>query len=321
MSDINQKDLVLSVNEFAYILDETKGLVSCLVGPAKMSLSQSDKLVRFDEQTKAFEVCPFDEAKYLFTIIPEGFYGTLKNPAKDNKHPQRGTSNTLPDEILVGQKINVRGPASFALYPGQMAKVIRGHALRSNQYLLARVYEAEAANSSQGEIRDAEGNLVQSKETYTNGQILVIKGTEVSFYIPPTGIEVIPVDNKSKNGYVREAVTLERLEYAILKDENGSKTYRHGPDVVFPEPTESFVTSPKGGYVFRAIELSKISGIYVKVIAEYTDEKNVIHPVGEELFITGEQQMIYYPRPEHAIISYDEKILHQAMEETDTIYL
>ena len=38
-----------------------------------------------------------------------------------------------------------------------------------------------------------------------------------------------------------------------------------------------------------------------------------MHPVGEELFITGDDQMIYYPRPEHAIISYDNKIMHHAI--------
>ena len=112
---------------------------------------------------------------------------------------------------------------------------------------------------------------------------------------------------------MREAVTLERLEYCILKDEDGNKRYVHGPKVVFPEPTETFVTSPKGGFIFRAIELSKISGIYVKVIAEYDDEDGTHHPVGEELFITGDDQMIYYPRPEHAIISYDNKLMHHAI--------
>ena len=35
----NQKDLVLSPNEYAYVLDETKGNVACNVGPHKMSLS------------------------------------------------------------------------------------------------------------------------------------------------------------------------------------------------------------------------------------------------------------------------------------------
>lgn len=311
MSEL-QKDLVLSINEYAYVLDETKGHVVCWVGPSKTSLSNSDKLVRFNTYSKSFEKCSYDDAINLFATAPENWYIILKNPVEGNKHPKPGANN-LPDDVHIGRKVNVRGPVSFALYPGQMAKVVRGHALRSNQYLLARVYEAESASQSQGEMLDAEGKKIETKNTYVNGQILVIKGTEVSFYIPPTGIEVIAIDNDDRKGYVREAVTLERLEYCILKDEDGNKRYVHGPKVVFPKPTETFVTSPKGGYIFRAIELSKISGIYVKVIAEYEDENKVVHPVGEELFITGNDQMIYYPRPEHAIISYDNKLLHHAI--------
>lgn len=308
-----QKDLVLSINEYAYVLDETKGHVVCWVGPSKTSLSNSDKLVRFDPRSKSFVKCSYNDAINLFVTAPENWYAILKNPIEGNKHPKPGANN-LPEDVHIGRKINVRGPVSFALYPGQMAKVIKGHALRSNQYLLARVYEAEEASKSVGEMRDTEGNVIENTtNTYVNGQILVIKGTEVSFYIPPTGIEVIAINNDDRKGYVREAVTLERLEYCILKDEDGNKRYVHGPEVVFPEPTETFVTSPKGGYIFRAVELSKISGIYVKVIAEYTDEDETVHPVGEELFITGNDQMIYYPRPEHAIISYDNKMMHHAI--------
>ena len=313
MSENTQKDLVLSINEYAYVMDETKGHVVCWVGPSKTSLSQSDKLVRFNTKSKSFEPCSFNNAITLFTTAPENWYVILKNPTKDNTHPKTGSANNLPEDVRIGQKINVRGPVSFALYPGQMSKVIKGHSLRSNQYLLARVYEADAANSSQGDVRDAEGNVIDTRKQYVNGQILVIKGTEVSFYIPPTGIEVIPVQNDDTLGYTREAVTLERLEYCILKDEDGNKRYVHGPAVVFPEPTETFVDSPKGGCIFRAIELSKITGIYVKVIAEYKDEDGTVHPVGEELFITGNDQMIYYPRPEHAIINYDNKITHHAI--------
>jgi major vault protein len=279
MSDL-QKDLVLSINEYAYVLDKTKGNVSCWVGPVKTSLSTSDELVRFNERTKQFEGSSYDKAVSLFTTAPENWYVILKNPAENDKHPTPGTANSLPDNVNIGKKINIRGPVSFALYPGQMAKVIRGHALRTNQYLLARVYEADAANHNQGEVIDAKGNKVENTVTNcVNGQILVIKGTEISFYIPPTGIEVIPIENNPQKGYVREAVTLERLEYCILKDENGNKRYVHGPEVVFPKPTETFVTSPKGGVVFKAIELSKISGIYIKVIAEYTDDKKKVHPV------------------------------------------
>ena len=312
-----QKDLVLSINEYAYVLDETKGHVVCWVGPSKTSLSNSDKLVRFDTRSKSFVKCGYNEVVNLFATAPENWYIILKNPVENNRHPTPGANN-LPDNVHIGRKVNLRGPVSFALYPGQMAKVVKGHALRSNQYLLARVYEADEASKSAGEMRDTEGNVIENtKNTYVNGQILVIKGTEVSFYIPPTGIEVIAINNDDRKGYVREAVTLERLEYCILKDEDGNKRYVHGPEVVFPEPTETFVTSPKGGFIFRAVELSKISGIYVKVIAEYKDTdkegNEVVHPVGEELFITGNDQMIYYPRPEHAIISYDNKMMHHAI--------
>lgn len=309
-----QKDLVLSINEYAYVLDRTKGNVLCHVGPTKTSLSQSDELVRFDSKSKKFLPCGYNEAISLFASAPENWYLVLKNPTKSGRRPTVGTSNNLPEDIEVGRKINIPGPVSFALYPGQMAKVVKGHALRTNQYLLARVYDAASASAEGGQVIDADGNVVvPEKKDYVNGQILVIKGTDISFYIPPTGIEVIPLQNNDALGYIRDAVTLERLEYCILKDEDGNKRYVHGPEVVFPEPTESFVTSPKGGYIFRAIELSKISGIYVKVIAEYADDDGTVHPVGEELFITGDNQMIYYPRPEHAIINYDEKILHHAI--------
>lgn len=311
---MRQKDLVLAPNEFCLLQSKTNGVIKTCTGPIMMTISQQEALVVFDSKSKKFkELSNFDQAKQLFINAPENWYVILKNPTANGSYPEMGKSMIAP-ELNIGQKVNIRGPVSFSLFPGQMAKVIRGHALRTNQYLLARVYEAEAASRNKGEMLDTEGKVVEKKnETYVNGQILVIKGTEVSFYIPPTGIEVIPVNNDPSKGYVREAVTLERLEYCILKDEDGNKRYVHGPEVVFPEPTESFVTSPKGGFIFRAIELSPISGIYVKVIAEYKDEDGTIHPIGEELFITGNDQMIYYPRPEHAVINYDNKMMHHAI--------
>ena len=304
--DNMQKDLVLSINEYAYVLDETKGNVSCWVGPVKTSLSTSDKLVSFNESTKRFEKCSHDKAINLFATAPEGWYIALKNPAENNKHPNAGTANSLPEKMNIGTKINIPGPVSFALYPGQMAKVIKGHSLRSNQYLLARVYDADSLNP-----KDADANA--DKAAYFNGQILVIKGEDVSFYIPPTGIEVIPIGNDYHKGYVRDALSLERLEYCILKDEDGTKRYVHGPAVVTPKATEKFIKEDNTGSIkYRAIELSEISGVYVKVIANYK-EGNKEYKTGEELFITGKDQMIYYPRPEHTFITYDNKIKHHAI--------
>lgn len=305
MSEL-QKDLVLSPNEYAYVLDETKGNVACNVGPHKMSLSNSDKLVKFDTRLKHFVACErYRDAIQLFTIAPEGWYIALKNPAPQNKHPQPGTSNSIPDNMQIGCKVNIPGPASFALYPGQMAQVIQGHSLRSNQYLVAKVYDADALN-------EREGGEENSGEKYVNGQILIIKGTETSFYIPPTGIEVKAIDNNPNKGYTRDAITLERLEYCILKDEDGNKRYVHGPEVVFPSPTESFIQDGNGHIRRNAIELSDISGVYVKVISDYKDETGE-HKTGDELFITGKDQMIYYPRPEHTFITYNGRVVNHAI--------
>ena len=315
-SSRGQRDLVLSVNEFCFLQNKTDGTIKSYVGPLTTTISQQEALVIFNTKNKKFEeISDFEKAKQLFVSAPEGWYAVLKNPTTDNQYPEAGKVNTSPKSIVIGHKINIPGPISFALYPGQMAKVVRGHRLRSNQYLLARVYDAEAAmkNISSATIVDADGKEVTKKpKTYFMGQLLVIKGTEVSFYVPPTGIEVIPVTGKGES-YVRDAVTLERLEYAILKDEDGEKRYVHGPAVVFPKPTETFVKAPKGGNIFRALELSPISGIYVKVIAAYKDDNGTEHPIGEELFITGNDQMIYYPRPEHALIQYDGKYMHHAI--------
>ena len=322
-----QKDLVLSINEFCFLQNKTDGTIKSYVGPLTTPISQQEALVIFNERTKKFEdTVDIEKAKQLFCSAPEGWYAILKNPTQDGQFPMAGKPNMAPNNVKIGTKVNIPGPVSFALYPGQMAKVVQGHRLRSNQYLLARVYDADAAKNSSKEatIVDADGNAVETKsQDYFVGQLLVIKGTDVSFYMPPTGIEVIPIENGK--GYVRDAVTLERLEYAILKDEDGEKRYVHGPAVVFPKPTETFTLASNGGAIFRALELSPISGIYVKVIAAYDDEievenekgeknkKIIHHPVGEELFITGNDQMIYYPRPEHALIQYDGKYMHHAI--------
>ncbi|HPB97853.1 MAG TPA: SPFH domain-containing protein, partial [Polyangiaceae bacterium] len=246
----------------------------------------------------------------------EGWYVVLKNPACDETTPKTGTVNGLHD-LQVGHKVNIPGPVSFALWPGQMVRIVKGHHLRSNQYLVVRVYDEDSAEKNWGKAvikpqTDAEASAKPSSELdrpeLTMGKLLVIKGTEVSFYIPPTGVEIVRDVNDQ---YVREAVTLERLEYCILLDEDGNKRFITGPAVVFPEPTETFVER-SSQRKFKAIELNELSGLYIKVIAPYEQDGRAFK-VGEELFITGKEQMIYFPRPEHALIRYGEQALHYAV--------
>lgn len=309
----SKKDLVLAPNEYAYIQDLTNGNVTVCVGSLKSSLEEADQPVVFDYTSKSFNNSDIERAKKLFSTAPEGWYIILKNPAEDLKGPTGGRKESTLPPLKIGRKINIPGPVSHALWPGQMAKIVKGHHLRSNQYLVVRVYDEESAKQFYKEAiitpqkdEDTPKVKVEKLPDLTMGNLMIIKGTEVSFYIPPTGIEVIP---ERKNGnLIREAVTLELLEYCILLDENGNKRYIKGPDVVFPRPTEQFMKGPQGSRKFKAIELNEISGLYIKVTADYDDYLS-----GDELFITGKDQMIYFPREEHTIIKYGDKEKHHAV--------
>ncbi|MBF0406718.1 MAG: hypothetical protein HQM10_05155 [Candidatus Riflebacteria bacterium] len=310
-----ERDLVLAPNEFAFISDQTKGNINVYVGPYKTSLANTDQPVIFNDESKRFERCHLEQAIQVFATAPEGWYVILKNPCKDSVQPKTGTVNNLA-ELKIGKKVNLPGPLFFALWPGQMSRILQGHHLHSNQYLIVRVYDEEAAreNWKKAVVKrqvtigsDAESNSDIDVSDVTLGKLLAIKGTEVSFYIPSTGIEVV---RDEQGNYVREAVSLERLEYCILLDEDGNKRYIQGPAVVFPRPSEMFVEK-NGSRKFKAIELNEISGLYIKVIAPYK-ENGKEYKVGEEIFLTGKDQMIYSPRPEHAIIKYGDHEIHYA---------
>lgn len=325
-----KRDLILPPGTYAYMQDGTKGIIKVNTGPTVITPSAQDVPVVYDQKTGTFRrVETLEEALKKSPVIVEGYYANLLNPAKNRKQPEEAGSQQGTD-LDVGRKVVIAGPAMFSLWPGQVAEVIRGHHLRSNQFLLVRVYNEDEArkNWTKAVVKPAADQTGGTKEEVkvatapppadlTVGKQLIIRGTEVSFYMPPTGVSVVQEghDETGKANYVREALTLERLEYAILIDESGDKRYANGPSVVFPDPTERFMegknddgqTSKK----FRAIELNELQGLHLKVIADYS-EKGVDYLAGQELFITGKDMAIYYPREEHSAVKYDGKTKHFA---------
>lgn len=332
MSEPQKRDLVLPPGTYAYMQDVTKGVVKTYTGPTVINPTAQERPVVFDTNTNTFRnATTLEEAMKISPVAAEGHYIILRNPAKANKHPDEGSAQPSAEQEI-GRAIIVPGPATFALWPGQVADVVEGHHLRSNQYLLIRVYNEDEARKNwgkavmkpaavDGETPTSTTPAVSSAAPadLTVGKQLIIKGTDVSFYIPPTGIEVVAIEFDARNDggstYVRDALTLERLEYSILVDENGKKRYEVGPQVVFPLPSERFVESKddqgRPTKKLRAIELNDIQGLHVKVIADYT-ENGKTFKAGEELFITGKDTQIYYPREEHSAIKYDGKAKHFA---------
>lgn len=317
-------DLVLSNGEYAFTQDATTGVVRVLTGPTVVNVTGQEYPVVYDTEVSRFRAVDLADAAQKSPMAPQGFYIELHNPSasESGAQPREAGKETSP-QLLMGRRVNIPGPVTFSLWPRQVAKVIEGHHLRSNQYLLGRVYDEEAAkeNWQKAVLKAApgageepsegpEGSITElTEDDLSVGKLFVIKGTEVSFYIPPTGVEVVPDDD---GAFVRDALTLERLQYCILVDENGDKDYQRGPKVVFPKPTQRFFRDPKTGAMeFRPTELNKKQGILVKVIAPYTEDDRR-YTEGEELFITGADTPIYIPRPEHSLIRYDGNAKHFA---------
>lgn len=320
-------EIALTPGAFAQLQDAAKGGVRTYVGPTLISQTGQETPVLYDHQQRFFKECSLRDTIRMMPIAEEGDYLVLENPAIEDKHPNLGEAKQDCPNLRMGSKVNIPGPTQFALWPSQHATLVPGHNLRSNQYLECRIYnedaatanwqeatirKAETATSEEDEEAEDSGSMVDDEtRKFIAGQRLIIRGDEVSFFIPPTGIEVLADENE----YVREAVTLERLEYCILVDEDGNKRYERGPQVVFPQPTEAFLISD-GRRKFKAIELNPIQGLHIKVIADYNDNgsavtdenrKDADHKEGDELFLTGEKHPIYFPGPEHSIIRYSNR--------------
>jgi major vault protein len=308
-----KRDLVLAPGEYAYMQDVTKGVIKTYTGPTVINPTAQERPVIFDAASGRFAGCGLDDAVQPWASAAEGYYLVVQNPSTRGDHPAPGGVHPAPD-LELGRTLNLTGPRAFALWPGEIATPIQGHHLRSNQYVLVRVLNEHEARRNWAHaviepVPEGAVALAAPPAELGVGRLIVIRGTDVSFYIPPTGLGVVPDD---RGRYVRDALTLERLEYCILVDEDGGKRYERGPQVVFPAPTERFLEQA-GERKLRAIELSELHGLHVKVIAPYTDEHGVAHREGDELFITGTQTSIYFPREEHSLIRVDGRERHVAV--------
>lgn len=324
-------ELILSPGEYCFTQDITTGVIKTCTGPTVVNAQSQVRPVQYDPQRRNFTPVDLQSCARSNVNVEKGHYCVLHNPTEDASHPEPGDTRAPKSPLRKGERIHLAGPVDFALWPGQWSDVIEGHRLRTNQYLIVRVYDEDAAkanwtsavmkraaNSSDG-TDDDDAVLTDNNvpEDLSAGRQFIVRGTEVNFYIPPTGVEVVAAEETGD--YVREARTLESLQYSILIDEDGKKEYPQGPAVVFPQPSQRFYQNAKGAQVFRAIEMNgPIQGMHLKVIEDYTDKEGLHGPKGtkytkgQELFLTGETTPIYFPCEQHGIIKYDGNTKHFA---------
>lgn len=253
--DTRERDILVASNEYAYVQDLTKGDIVLYVGPTKISLSNTERLV--DLREGRFVPLRGDDGGGVnaFVTASSSQYIVLENPPKDaGVRPVKG--NNSATELLIGRRIVVPGPATFPLWPGQRARVIAGHTLREDQYLLVRCYDAV--------------------EGHTIGHVYIVRGTDTTYYVPKTGLEVIP---QADGTFVRLAHRLMKstgLHLRVAKtfvagdgDQVPPGRYEAGQDVFLSQregyffPTEHLEVV---GYV-RATPIALGDGIYVRDLA------------------------------------------------------
>ena len=196
MSEPNtrERDILIAPSEYAYVQDLTKGDIVLYVGPTKISLSNTERIVEL--RGDRFVPVRADDPSFgvsPFVAASSSQYVVLENPVAEGKEarPIRGGNTSV--ELSVGRKVIVPGPAMFPLWPGQRARVIDGHPLREDEYVVVRYYDR------------VEG------DPHPIGSELVVSGADVSFYVPRTGQEVIPVEvAPGRARYVRKATRFPR---------------------------------------------------------------------------------------------------------------
>ena len=212
--DIRERDILVAPNEYAYVQDLTKGDIVLYVGPTKISLSNTERMIILRDG--CFMPVRGDEAGlgvHRFVEATSAQYIILENPPQQaDARPVKGANSATP--LRFGRRIVVPGPAEFPLWPGQRAQVIDGHALRQNEHLVVRVYD------------DMGGDVPIGTER-------IIRGTDVSFYVPQSGLEVVP---DAGGNYVRRAWRMEKSRGLHLR-------------VVSPFEAAEGDQVPPGGYL------------------------------------------------------------------------
>lgn len=255
MADVRERDILVAPNEYAYVQDLTKGNIVLYVGPTKISLSNTERMIQFREGR--FMPVTGDEAGLgvmRFVEASSSQYIVLENPPEDpSDRALPGANSAVP--LQRGRKIVVPGPAEFPLRPGQRAQVVDGHQLRQDEYVVVRVYD---------DTFDPELPPIGTER--------IVRGTERSFYVPVSGLEVVPLHG----AYVRRAWRMEPsagLHLRVVKPfiasdgypvppgeyEAGQDLFLRGREGVF-FPTESLEVVD----AVEAIPLAENEGIYVR---------------------------------------------------------
>ena len=214
----NRQKIPVPRRSFLWSLNETSGEILTHIGPTEFTPSANDRIVRANGRG-GFEPAPM-EAR-AFVIARDGEYVLLENPVQVEQIEGGANGGFIPGgnkekELRLGTKKIIPGPCAFPLWPGQSAEVRPAHKLGANQYLLVEVVgavdesapyfklvidsaklssvfiDADDDEAPQGSSGPSKPESAGKAAPLRVGQRIVIQGRHTQFFIPPSGIEVVP---------------------------------------------------------------------------------------------------------------------------------
>lgn len=204
------RKIPVTERQFLWVQDDDKGEVTLHVGPTMVSPTAADRVViddglggfREDNTGKPQSMVELGDNQYAVLFNPlleadSGPNGRFKNGRNESRPLRNGTRSMIP------------GPCSFYLRPGQRADVRDAHELASNQYLVVKVYGEVDQNAPYYEVTARSATITKATAEALNenpeqahaprdpaslkrGQLIVIRGLDTQFYIPPTGVDIVP---------------------------------------------------------------------------------------------------------------------------------
>ncbi len=223
------RKIPVTERQFLWVQDDDKGEVTLHVGPTMVSPTAADRVViddgqggfREDTSGRPQSMVELGDSQYAVLFNPlaeadDGLNGRFR-PGRNESRPQRnGTRSMIP------------GPCSFYLRPGQRADVRDAHELASNQYLVVKVYGEVDKNAPFYEVTARSAGITRATAEKVDeqpvvalaerqpvelkrGQLIVIRGLDTQFYIPPTGVDIVPDTSVDDSGAAISAAAARQL--------------------------------------------------------------------------------------------------------------
>jgi hypothetical protein len=210
MADDKQTKIPITDRECLWVKNIDKGDVSLYVGPTLFQPSAADCVV-CDDGNGGYADDPSATPQRMVEVS-DGQYAVIFNPVADPEGQPNGAFAKGINEtakLINGTKTMVPGPCSFYLRPGQRCEVRDAHRLEAHEYVVVEVQgtvdqaspyyniTARSVKSSGVSLPLAEDS---EERTLRLGSRVVITGLDTNFYIPPSGLDLVPDTSVDASG-------------------------------------------------------------------------------------------------------------------------